>query len=737
MIDNQNQANNGTCSDSFDTENKTESCSMTTLHQSPRNKLSQKAKTPHTIKANFNIENKSLIAIPASDADLATKPDDDIKRKSYFYLLVLNYGILSSNMGYNSTVMGPILPTIANKDNFAIPTDQESLYFSYLSSAFLLGIFISNITIGLFRNSSPRTVLNVMIIFNMLSLLLIFIDNIEVLILTRFLVGYIAGYMQVTGSAVLYDLSPPKLRVYCQMIYSLHFAVGSTLSYICGLFEDGGSERWKINLMVPGIQGLLHLALQITLYEHIDSPLHLLRLGSENKARLCVESYMNKNVANEIVNSFKAIIAYENKLGDNAKSSGKSKTKTKTSTVSLVENGPGLLQFFRQYLRETLFGMYLGFATTASFNVALMAYNSILFIEDPNDKNETAYLTELLPFFTLAEVIATTTASVFNFHKKRKVANLIGMYGYSLGWFLLALAYFLGNFVFVKYLGFLFFVLKGAFLIPSFFIYINDCLVAEIMGLACSSMYLTGFIVTFITPFMIKDRANFMYFAFGVGIFNLIISIISSFVLFETDGLEKHEIFMKFRNPKILLQTKPTKSFVNSVHEIKENLLKVSQDIKESLQQPKNKIGANTLPNINIITVPNSKHKLHRHNEETKLKKNVAFSMNMMEAPEKNSVISILCVFFDKKQKRDCELNNVKSLKNLDNLEVVMSQISMKVFQSLLEAMAEEEHISNQSQTFSPGQCFYFQDKILFFFDSEFFSNRVNPIHNIHIIMFY
>lgn len=474
--------------------------------------------------------------------DLATTPPaKEISRKLFFQILICNYGLCNAIMGYHTVALNPILNTIANPNNYNLNKNKE-IYYSLLSSMFYVGMFLANITIGFYRNLRPRNVLTTILILYIFASFLVFIPSIEVLIVSRLLIGYFSGYMQVAASSFVYDLSPPNSKVYYQMVFSYQFAIGSLFSYLVSLSENGSWLRWRINLVIPCQLAVIHLLNQYTIYRNIDSPLYCLRNNQENNAYLALNEYTNPVVTKNVIESLKILISSENKKN--------SKSKGKCESIS---------QIFVIYHKELTYAVYFGFATSFTSFSSCMAYANLILIKDPNDQDEKDFQLYLFPLYTVAEIICTWLTSMFNLHKYRKRANMVAMYGFTSAWAQLALCYWYDAFTAAKFLFLAFYILKGSFLVPSFFIISNDCFVSEILGVACGAMYLSSFVVTLVTPLLIQQASSYIYYAGGSAILTLIFAIISSFVVFETFGQEKHEIYNKFRGHR----GKLPESFVN------------------------------------------------------------------------------------------------------------------------------------------------------------------------------
>jgi hypothetical protein len=63
----------------------------------------------------------------------------------------------------------------------------------------------------------------------------------------------------VAGASLIYELSPPESRPKTQLFNLVCLGLGIISSFLISLGEDGSKYRWRINTLIPGFLGLIHL----------------------------------------------------------------------------------------------------------------------------------------------------------------------------------------------------------------------------------------------------------------------------------------------------------------------------------------------------------------------------------------------------------------------------------------------------------------------------------------------
>jgi hypothetical protein len=272
----------------------------------------------------------------------------------------------------------------------------------------------------------------------------------------------------------------------------------------------------------------------------VNSPFYFLRSGQESKARSCLREFLNGEIVDRLLSSFKTIIHYEKELD-------LENTKHKKNVFQKA------WVLVKEYNSEICYGCYLAVAVAFTGFSVFLAYSSTM-LANPDSPSDKHLMTIILPLYPIVELMCIMVATYFDIHSTRKRTHLIGVFLYTFLWSGLAASFWYDCWVIAKVIGFFFFISKGVFLVPSFFIIATDCFNSEIFGICCAIHNLACFVSTIVPPYVINDPARLPGFCLVISGMCMVIGVVSWFYVFETDGMEKHEIYARFR--KLTLPTR-------------------------------------------------------------------------------------------------------------------------------------------------------------------------------------
>lgn len=160
----------------------------------------------------------------------------------------------------------------------------NALWNGLIGASALIGIFIGGLIFGYLSDLVGREVMYRvdLIAFLVLSILQLFVTNVEQLFIVRLLIGIAIGADYPIATSLLTEFAPKKYRGKMLGVLTASWYLGAAVAYFVGFFLlDLGSDSWRWMLGSSAIPTLIVLLLRLKTPE---SPRWLLSKGKKEKA---------------------------------------------------------------------------------------------------------------------------------------------------------------------------------------------------------------------------------------------------------------------------------------------------------------------------------------------------------------------------------------------------------------------------------------------------------------------
>ena len=160
----------------------------------------------------------------------------------------------------------------------------NALWNGLIGASALIGIFIGGLIFGYLSDKIGREVMYRvdLIAFLVLSILQLFVTNVEQLFILRLLIGIAIGADYPIATSLLTEFAPKKYRGKMLGVLTAAWYFGAAVAYFVGFFLlDAGPDAWRWMLGSSTIPTLIVLLLRLKTPE---SPRWLLSKGKKEKA---------------------------------------------------------------------------------------------------------------------------------------------------------------------------------------------------------------------------------------------------------------------------------------------------------------------------------------------------------------------------------------------------------------------------------------------------------------------
>ena len=175
-----------------------------------------------TERQNLNSINQKNPDTPSSEQKIDHLPVDNREEKENkkisswirYFAMIIHLGCTEAYTGITIIWAPTLMSELKKPSNYNIAEDQEDFFLSIISSVPFLGICIGGFCTFLVgdRLAHPSTVIFVAKIAMFLCVCLSFIKNIYVLIVTRFIIGFMGAASSPSSMSLLVECAPPEHR---------------------------------------------------------------------------------------------------------------------------------------------------------------------------------------------------------------------------------------------------------------------------------------------------------------------------------------------------------------------------------------------------------------------------------------------------------------------------------------------------------------------------------------------
>ena len=501
-------------------------------------------------------EPKNQLALPQTPPNDASSKNSRklpaIHSQCYFYFVLLSFASISFSFGYVAGVLNPLLETIVDEHNFNFTAEELGGFFSMLSGFSWLGFLATTTIQPIVSRTNPRKIITFTIIVQFFGAMLVFSGSKYMLIASRSIVFCTCNLLAIYSSKLAFELAPAEKKTLTQNVSVCLKCIGMCLAYVVAGFDDGGTSFWKFALCLPGFFPLLNLLIFNTVLRKVNSPEYLIKEGRVDECRCMLMKYLRNWAVDDMIKNLQDI---QNVAANKSakKIDGKiSKMADADAGAEIPKDGccTKVGTIYKTYSKELGFSFYLGSAILFTFYPVLNDFSSILFIKDQHDMEERMFFKELLPLFTFFQLFLIIFNIKFQFTKKRRTSLIMIQFIYAVTWTVVSVSMMCGNFTIPKFMGFIFWPFKRPFSEGVQLTLINECCPGEIWSATYTMEQIIGVCFAFIFPMFLQNPNHFALICLVFAFVNLLLTICSYFMIFETDGLTQKQIYERFRQKR-------------------------------------------------------------------------------------------------------------------------------------------------------------------------------------------
>ena len=190
---------------------------------------------------------------------------ENLEQRSYLrnWLIMVSVVLTASFFGYYISISTVIVKPLMI-DVYGYSEEEVTKYSGQFGSMFALGMVVSNFMIDVFTRNVGRIRTLVLCEFLKIIIILCFeIKSIQVFLVLRFFIGFVAGINTSLPPIICYELFPRKLGTIGQAmgysVVTIFMVAASSMAYIFG-GQQGLAENWQLILSWPLIITLFVLA---------------------------------------------------------------------------------------------------------------------------------------------------------------------------------------------------------------------------------------------------------------------------------------------------------------------------------------------------------------------------------------------------------------------------------------------------------------------------------------------
>ena len=445
--------------------------------------------------------------------------------------------------------VGLYLDIFCNKNNFNCSVSEKKSSLSRMGSFTFVMCIACNLSYPMMADFNPKVLYNIAKLVFAAGFVLFSFGSLSWMLVGRLLMGGFGEFCHVTGHWMLYQIALPQHKEIAVSFMVTMGAVASVGLTFLSSIDGGGLWTWRFVNASPAALLVFLVFMDITLLNKVNGFNFLQTKMDREGVVNQLSTFYERKTAERVLDEFNMAKAEEGQVELELDLGNEESSKTEEFPAPKKKPMP-IIEKFSASSWEVINSSIMGFLCILAFSDMMITGGVYFGSHRLENQLEVTQSKQALFYGSIGFLVTSICVPIFNLSKKRKLFMLGSQLSCSLCILLCAYGYYTEK-LWISRMTLIPLAALNGFLYNAFWLYCADLCPPELISIPVACMRLTLAAILYIYPYYFDFEKSSKHRIFWRLIISAGISLVSfgltCFLMIETDGLTKEEVYMKLR----------------------------------------------------------------------------------------------------------------------------------------------------------------------------------------------